>query len=187
MSRQLRVIRAISLLASVRTTLVLVLAPLCLVASGPHAEDSEKKKKESTVVEAGSMVGIEYTLTLEDGTDVDTNVGGEVLRFEQGDGQIMPGLDKELIGMTVGEAKHVTVTPDGGYGQVDPAAFIEVPVSELPEDAREPGTALMTRDEKGNVQRLRVHKIEGDNATLDFNHPLAGKTLIFDVKIREIQ
>jgi FKBP-type peptidyl-prolyl cis-trans isomerase 2 len=89
--------------------------------------------------------------------------------------------------MRVGEAKQVTIAPDEGYGQVDPAAFREVPVSELPEDAREPGTALMSRDAQGRTHPLRVHKIEGDKATLDFNHPLAGKTLTFDVKILEIQ
>jgi FKBP-type peptidyl-prolyl cis-trans isomerase SlyD len=89
--------------------------------------------------------------------------------------------------MKVGEAKQVTFPPDQGYGPVDPAAFTEVPVSELPEDAREPGTTLMSRDAQGRTQPLRVDKIEGDKATLDFNHPLAGKTLIFDVKILEIQ
>ncbi|MHC4505786.1 MAG: FKBP-type peptidyl-prolyl cis-trans isomerase, partial [Planctomycetota bacterium] len=86
-----------------------------------------------------------------------------------------------------GEAKQVKITPDEGYGQVNPAAFTEVPLSELPEDAREPGMALMAQDDQGRVQRLRVHKVEGDTATLDFNHPLAGKTLLFDVKILEIQ
>ena len=124
---------------------------------------------------------------LEDGTQVDTNVGGEVLRFEQGAGKIIPGLDKELTGMSVGDVKQVTVDPEEGYGPVNPAAFTEVPLSELPEDAREPGTELMSRDPSGQTQRLRVHKVEGDKATLDFNHPLAGKTLIFDIKIIDVQ
>jgi len=186
MSRGLCAIRMISLPASVRTILVLVLASLSLAAAWADAEESEKKEA-NTVVEAGSMVGIEYTLTLEDGTKVDSNVGGEVLRVEQGSGQIVPGLDKELIGMTVGESKQVTVAPDQGYGQIDPDAFTEIPVSELPEDGREPGTVLMTRDPQGNTRRLRVQKIEGEKATLDFNHPLASKTLTFDVTIREVQ
>jgi FKBP-type peptidyl-prolyl cis-trans isomerase 2 len=174
------------LLASVRATLVLALVSLCLAAAVAHAEEDEKQK-EKTVVESGSTVGIEYTLSLEDGTKVDSNVGGEALLFEQGSGQIIPGLDKDLIGMKVGEIKQVKVTPDEGYGQVNPAAFTEVPVSELPEDAREPGMLLVAQDDQGRTQRLRVHKVEGDKATLDFNHPLAGKTLIFDVKILEVQ
>ena len=184
MSREPRIIHTTLLPAFFRTALVLV--SLALASAVAYAEESEKKE-EKEVVEAGSMVGIEYTLTLEDGTEVDSNVGGRALRFEQGSGQIIPGLDKELIGMKLGEAKRVKVTPDEAYGQVDPAAFTEVQVSELPEDAREPGTMLVGRDDQGRTQRLRVHKIEGDTATLDFNHPLAGRTLIFDVKILGVQ
>jgi len=186
MSWRLRGIHTTSPFDSVSTTLALVLASIWLAAAGAQAEDSETKEQ-NAVIEAGSMVGIEYTLTLQEGTQVDSNVGGEVLRFEQGSGRIVPGLDKELTGMRVGEAKRVTVTPEEGYGQVDPAAFTEVPLSELPDDAREAGTALMTRDAQGRTHRLRVHKIEGDKATLDFNHPLAGKTLIFEVKVLEIR
>ena len=139
------------------------------------------------MVEEGSIVGIEYTLTLEDGTRVESNVGREALRFQQGAGQIIPGLDKELIGMEVSDTKRVTVAPEQGYGPVDPTAFSAIPLSELPENAREPGTALSARDAQGQTRRLRVHKIEGDTATLDFNHPLAGETLIFDVRILEIR
>ena len=138
-------------------------------------------------VEAGSTIGIEYTLTLEDGTQVDSNVGGEALRFEQGGGQIIPGLDKALIGMKLDEAKQVRVSPEEGYGLVDPEAFSEVPLDQLPEDARKPGMELMARNDEGQVQQLRVEKIEADKATLDLNHPLAGKTLTFDVKILEIE
>jgi FKBP-type peptidyl-prolyl cis-trans isomerase 2 len=165
---------------------MLVMASLCLAAPGARAADSEPQE-EHTVIEAGSQVGIEYTLTLEDGTKVDSNVGGETLRFEQGAGQMIPGLDKALIGMQVGEVKQLTVSPEEGYGPVNPQAYTEVPLSELPADGREPGTTLMAQDEQGRVQQLRVDKVEGDTATLDFNHPLAGKTLFFDVKILEIR
>jgi FKBP-type peptidyl-prolyl cis-trans isomerase 2 len=186
LSRRLCALRTIFLHSSIRTALALALASSCLTAGGARAEESEKKEA-ATVIEAGSTVGIEYTLSLEDGTKVDSNVGGETLSFEQGSGQIIPGLDKELIGMQIGEAKNVTVSPNEGYGEVDPAAFTEVPVGELPEEARKPGTELMARDAEGRVQRLRVDGIDGDKARLDLNHPLAGKTLIFDVKILEIR
>ena len=88
--------------------------------------------------------------------------------------------------MRVGEAKQVTVTPEEGYGQVDPSAFTDVPLSELPEDGRKAGMILMTRDAQGNPRRLRVHKIEGDTATLDFNHPLAGRTVSLDVELLSV-
>jgi FKBP-type peptidyl-prolyl cis-trans isomerase 2 len=175
MPRRFHFIALIALLAS------LLAAPAAL------AEANDEEKEGSNVVEAGSQVGIEYTLTLEDGTQVDTNVGGDALRFEQGSGQIIPGLDKELLGMAVGDSKQVTVEPEQGYGPVNPEAYAEVPVSELPEGAREVGTPLATRDEQGRTRRLTVHKIEGETATLDFNHPLAGKTLVFDVKVLEVE
>lgn len=166
--------------------LIALLASL-LAAPAALAETTNEEKEGSNVVEEGSQVGIEYTLTLEDGTQVDSNVGGDALRFEQGSGQIIPGLDKELLGMAVGDSKQVTVEPEEGYGPVNPEAYAEVPVSELPEGAREVGTPLATRDEQGRTRRLTVHKIEGETATLDFNHPLAGKTLVFDVKVLEVE
>ena len=109
MPRRTRPIVLIALLAS------LLAAPAAL---GETPNDDEKEGP--NVVEEGSQVGIEYTLTLEDGTKVDTNVGGDALRFEQGSGQIIPGLDKELLGMAVGDSKHVTVQPEEGYGSVPP-------------------------------------------------------------------
>ena len=169
-----------------RLVIFLGITSLGLWTAGAQAKESDPKK-ETKVVEAGSQVGIEYKLTLEDGTVVDQNVGEEALRFEQGAGQIIPGLDKELVGMQVGDSKQVKVAPEEGYGPVNPDAYTEVPVSELPEDARTPGAELMARDQSGRSQRLRVDKIDGDTATLDFNHPLAGKTLVFDVKILEVQ
>jgi FKBP-type peptidyl-prolyl cis-trans isomerase SlyD len=170
-----------------RPIVLIALLSSLLVAPAALGETTNDDEKEGpNVVEEGSQVGIEYTLTLEDGTQVDTNVGGDALRFEQGSGQIIPGLDKELLGMAVGDSKHVTVQPEEGYGPVNPEAYAEVPVSELPEGAREVGTPLTTRAEQGRTRRLTVHKIEGETATLDFNHPLAGKTLVFDVKVLEV-
>jgi FKBP-type peptidyl-prolyl cis-trans isomerase 2 len=170
--------------ARIRPIVLIALLASLLAALGEIPNDDEKEGPK--MVEEGSQVGIEYTLTLEDGTQVDTNVGRDVLRFEQGSGQIIPGLDKELLGMAVGDSKHVTLQPEEGYGPMNQEAYAEVPVSELPEGAREVGTPLTTRDEKGRTRRLTVHKIEGETATLDFNHPLAGRTLVIDVKVLEV-
>ena len=106
MRRGLCVIHRISLPAFVWATLVLLLASLCLATARADAEEFEKKET-STVIQAGSMVGLEYTLTLEDGTKVDSNVGGEVLRLEQGSGQIVPGLDKEAKQFAQRQGKRV--------------------------------------------------------------------------------
>ena len=183
----------------------LAFASLCLLVVGASAEEADETAPEdadsssidsesidsesgdSKGIGKGSKVAVEYTLTLEDGTEIENNVGKEALTFEQGTGQIIPGLDKEVAGMKVGDAKKVTVNPEEGYGPLNPEAYQQVPVSDLPEDARVVGTSLMTKDDQGRMFPLRVDKIEGDVATLDFNHPLAGQTLIFDFKIVEIE
>lgn len=179
--------RTATFLPKLATTLASALALLGPLAAAADDGEADPKKKEVAVIESGSQVGLAYTLSLEDGTKVETNVGEEALRFEQGSGQIIPGLDKELVGMAVGDTKQVTVSPDEGYGEINPDAFQQVPVSELPEDGRTPGTVLMAQDPEGQVRQLRVHEVEGETATLDFNHPLAGQTLVFDIEILEIQ
>jgi FKBP-type peptidyl-prolyl cis-trans isomerase 2 len=135
----------------------------------------------------GKRVSIEYTLTLPDKTQVDTNVGGEPLTYTQGEQEILPGLQKALLGLKVGETKNVTLSPEDGYGSVDPNAFQEVNKDLIPEEAQKVGTPLMTKDSSGRTHRLRVHEIKDSTVVLDFNHPLAGKTLIFDVKVLKVE
>jgi FKBP-type peptidyl-prolyl cis-trans isomerase 2 len=81
----------------------------------------------------------------------------------------------------------VTLQPDQAYGEVDPAAFQEVPLEQIPEDARRQGQLLVMQDQQGNRQQIRVSEIREESAVLDLNHPLAGKTLHFDVKIVDVQ
>ncbi len=135
---------------------------------------------------AGRQVSIEYTLTLDNGEVVDTNVGGQPLVFVLGQQQIIPGLEKALEGMAVGESKQVTVSAEEGYGPVLQEAIIEVAQEQLPEDAREVGAHIQGQTPQGTV-RGQVIELRGDTAVIDFNHPLAGKTLNFQVKILDIQ
>lgn len=162
---------------------VALAALLLLPLANAHAEDEE----ESPVVEEGRQVSIEYTLSLEDGSTADTNVGGEPLVYEQGRRQILPALEKELEGLHVNDSKQVTLPPEKAYGPVNPEAFQEVDSESIPEDARAPGTMLMARDPAGNERPVRVHSVEEDKIVLDLNHPLAGETLTFDVKILGIE
>ena len=164
----------------------LVLALLCLAAVRADAEESEKKEA-STVIQAGSMVGLEYTLTLEDKKVLDTNVGGEPMNFTQGSHQIIPGLESALEGMKVGESKQVTVDPEQGYGPVNPEAVQEVPIESIPPDARKVGVRLQGQDAQGRMVHPLVTEVKEQVVMLDFNHPLAGKKLYFDVKILDIQ
>jgi len=139
------------------------------------------------MIKQGDQVSIEYTLSLEDGTVADSNVGQEPLVYRQGEGHILPVLEDALVGLGVNDAKQVTIEPDDGYGPVNPAAFQEVTADMIPEGAREVGAVLAARDEQGREQILRVHEVRGHTIILDFNHPLAGIALNFDLRILSIE
>jgi len=109
------------------------------------------------------------------------------LTYIQGAGQIVHGLEKELAGLKVGDQKKVQVKPEEGYGQPDPKAFQEIPKEKVPPDAHKVGAMLMTKSPQGQAVALRVSKIKEKTIVVDFNHPLAGKTLNFDVKIVDIK
>ena len=131
----------------------------------------------------GSTVQIDYTLTV-DGAVVDSSDGREPLKYVQGKGQIIPGLERQLAGLRVGDAGDFTVTPEDGYGSVNPKAFMEVKKDQLPKDVTpQVGMVLRGMGPDGNPFRARIHKIDQDAVTLDMNHPLAGKTLQFKVKV----
>jgi FKBP-type peptidyl-prolyl cis-trans isomerase 2 len=139
------------------------------------------------VIEEGSKVSIEYTLTLNDGSTADTNVGGEPLVYNQGQQEILPALEEALVGLAAGDTKQVVLTAEEGYGLVDPDGFQEVEPDIVPEDARTVGTLLVASDPEGNEQPIRVHEVADDKIVLDFNHPLAGEALNFDIKILGIE
>lgn len=158
------------------------LALALLAAPAPSAAEGEKK-----LIADGSKVSIEYTLKLDDGSTADTNVGGDPLVYEQGKGQILPALEKELAGLSVDDTKKVNLSAKDGYGEVDPAAIQKVPASAIPEEARKEGAQLVAQDAAGQQRPVRVQAVEGDQVVVDMNHPLAGKALHFDVKILAIQ
>jgi FKBP-type peptidyl-prolyl cis-trans isomerase 2 len=143
-------------------------------------------EKPSTVT-TGTEVSIEYTLKLDETNVFDTNVGAEPLIYVQGARQIVPGLENALEGMKVGESKQVTVQPEEGYGTVRQEAFLEIEKEKIPQDALQVGAQIQGRAGNGQVVRARVAEIKDETVTLDFNHPLAGKTLHFKVKILDIK
>jgi FKBP-type peptidyl-prolyl cis-trans isomerase SlyD len=147
---------------------------------------TEKGEKDMTV-SAGKIVSIEYTLKLKDNSVVDTNVGSKPLTYIHGSHQIIPGLEKGLEGMKVGESKHITVSPAEGYGEINEKAIIEVRKEQIPKDALKVGARLEGRNPSGQIIFVTVKEIKEDTVLLDHNHPLAGKTLYFDVKVLDIQ
>ena len=165
------------------TSTVAIPALLFFLSSGVlHAE--EKK-----VITEGSKVSLEYSLVLDSGEAVGGNTGDgqEPLVYTQGNSEILPALEAELDGLAQGDQKQVTLQPDQAYGEVDPEAFREVPLQQIPEDARQQGQLLIMQDQQGNKQRIRVSEIREESAVLDLNHPLAGRALHFDVKILDVQ
>ena len=131
-------------------------------------------------------VGMEYTLT-NGGTVVDSTEGRSAFHYIQGRGQIIPGLERQLAGLHVGDSKEVTVAPEDGYGKVDPSDFVEVPKAQLPKDvAPTVGMVLRGVNPDGKSFRATVSQVKNDTVVLDLNHPLAGKTLTFKVKIIDI-
>jgi FKBP-type peptidyl-prolyl cis-trans isomerase 2 len=146
----------------------------------PAAEEAQRAVKE------GDWVALEFFVILEDGDVFATNIRSNPLEIKQGAGRWVPGVERELTGMVVGETKRVVVGPEDAYGPVDPLAFETVPLSQIPEEAREAGRALtVTRDDTRRT--VRIHEIDGETAVIDWNHPLAGKTLTFDVRIVDIK
>lgn len=154
-----------------------------LVTAVAAAEDAA----EPLVVAQGRKVAIEYTLTLDGGTVADTNVGAEPLVYTQGAGQVLPDLENALVGLGAGDTKQVSLTPEQGYGAVNPDFIQTVPANEIPEEARVAGMQLMAQSKSGERRPLRVREIKGEEIVLDLNHPLAGENLTFDVKIVSVE
>lgn len=132
------------------------------------------------------VVSLDYTLRLDDGQVVDTSIAEDrqPLEFLQGHGQIIAGLEQEIYEMTVGEEKDVVVQPAEGYGEWDPEAVELVPQEMFRSDTPlQPGMLLHLRDDSGETFDAYVADLRPDGVVLDFNHPLAGETLFFSVKI----
>ncbi len=138
------------------------------------------------MIEKGKQVAIEYSVFLQDKTPVDSNVGRDPLVFSCGSKQILPALEDSLCGLEVGDTEQITLQPEQAYGQVNPSAFKEIDLEAIPENFRFEGALLLISDESCGEKLIRVDQLKGSKAVLDFNHPLAGKVLTFDVRVLDI-
>ncbi len=138
--------------------------------------------KEDTV-QNGLVVSIEYTLRV-DGEVLDSSDEAGPLQFLAGYGNIVAGLESEMMKMKIGESKDVVVKPEDGYGEFDEEAFGDVPRGDFPGDMKlEEGLELRVTGEDGNDQMAVVDSFTDETVRLDFNHPLAGAELHFSVKV----
>lgn len=133
-------------------------------------------------IENGLQVSMNYKLTV-DGEVIDQSAEGSPLSYIQGSGMIIPGLDESMLGLKVGDKKSVTVAPEKGYGQVILDAIQTVPKDAIQGGGElKPGMVLQGQSE-GRPIRAKVTAVADNEVTLDMNHPLAGKTLEFEVEV----
>ena len=176
--------RVVSVLA---TTMLIALALAAgLALAEPPEKAVAKPQTGAAEIQNGSTVKMEYTLTDKDGKILDTNKGEEPLTYTHGEGQIIRGLEKALTGLHVGDQKHVVIPPEEGYGQFKPEAIIEVPAEKIPPESRKVGAHLMARNQDGPPIPILVKEVKEKTVVLDANHPLARKTLTFDIKIVKV-
>lgn len=135
-----------------------------------------------------SYVTMDYKLTLDSGEEVDRSPDGQPLGFITGSGQIIPGLEKALMGMKPGESSQITVEPEEGYGMVNDNLFHEIPQTQFPDEVEvKPGMTFQANGPQGPIM-LTVSKVnDNETVTVDLNHPLAGKRLVFDVNIVDVR
>lgn len=167
----------------------LVLVPAVLLAAGAAsalAEGVVAPPVPEPVVGDNMDVGLEYTLTV-DGVVVDSTDGHGPWHYIHGHQQMIPGLERQLEGLQVGDEREITVSPEEGYGTIDPSLFVEVPTSDLPADVPPTvGMVLRGINPDGRSFQARITETKPETVVLDLNDPLAGKTLHFTVKVTDI-
>jgi FKBP-type peptidyl-prolyl cis-trans isomerase SlyD len=140
------------------------------------------------VVADDLVVSLDYTLRLDDGQVIDTTDNEAPLDFLQGAGQIIPGLEEALYGMAVGDEKEVEVAPVDGYGEKNLDAFELIPRDAFPADLElDRGMGLQLETEAGEEMVAYVADLRPEEVLLDLNHPLAGETLFFQIKIADLR
>lgn len=136
------------------------------------------------ISQEGSTVSVEYTGKLPDGTIFDSSKGREPLSFTIGKHEVIPGFENGVKGMTVGDSRKIEIPPEDGYGERQDHLIIQVPKEAIAEGGNlQKGMQFQTQAPNGAVLQGSVVEVLDEAVVLDFNHPLAGKTLIFDVKL----
>jgi len=141
-----------------------------------------------STVEAGNTVNVHYRGTLDDGSEFDSSHNrGETLTFEVGAGQMIPGFDAALPGMEVGETKNVTLAPDQAYGETNPEAVADVPKTNFPDGYEfAVDTKVQGQNQMGHAVVGIINEVHDESVTINFNHPLAGKSLNFEIELVSI-
>lgn len=140
-----------------------------------------------TQVKDGDNVKVHYTGKLNDGSVFDSSEGRDPLEFTVGEGQVIPGFEDAVVGMTIGDIKTITIPADQAYGPHHEGMVVEVGKEQLPpEFDPQIGDQLQMQHPSGQVLVVNVTEVSDETITLDGNHPLAGKDLTFDIKLESV-
>ncbi len=143
-------------------------------------------RRDNMAVKKGDKIKVEYTGTLDDGTVFDSSEKhGQPIEFEVGSGQIIKGFDEAVVGMEKEEEKEFKLEPKQAYGEHNPEMIKKVPKDQLPPEAKSGSTLLLSLP-NGQQVPVKVMEVGEKEATLDLNHPLAGKNLNFKIKVVEV-
>ncbi len=139
------------------------------------------------VVGPGSRISLHFTIELETGEVVDSTREKAPATFDYGDGNLLPGFEQALQGLTAGQQSRLRIAPEQGFGMPNPGNLQYYSVADFKEMTLEPGLMISFADPSQGGLPGMVRSIDGDRVTIDFNHPLAGKMLYFDVEIIDIE
>ena len=146
-----------------------------------------KAKKAATKAKDGDLVKVHYTGKLKDESVFDSSQDGEPLEVTLGSGQVIPGFEKAVVGMSVGDSKTFEIAAAEAYGSYRDELVVEIDKERIPEDLTvKVGQQLVLRQAEGPTIRVMVTDMSDQSVTLDANHPLAGEDLTFEVKLIEI-
>ena len=136
----------------------------------------------------GTRVVVNFSLSLEDGSEIDSNFGADPVEFVIGDGNLLPGFERKLFGMKAGERQIITVLPEDAFGQVNDNNVQIVPRKQFHEGTElEIGLLYSFADASGGELPGLVISFDHEEVEVDFNHPLAGRTIMFDVLVHRVE
>lgn len=139
-------------------------------------------------VSEGTRVFLNFSVSLEDGSEVDTNFGGDPVDFVVGDGSLLPGFERLLFGMSAGQRQMFTVEPENAFGQPNEANVQQIDRDQFDDDVElEIGLVFSFADAAGGELPGMVIGVDEEEVTVDFNHPLSGRTILFDVLIHRVE
>jgi peptidylprolyl isomerase len=140
------------------------------------------------IAENGDMVTVHYTGRTEDGKVFASSVEGDPIEFKVGEGELIPGFEKNVVGMREGERQEFSVPPEEGFGDYRSELVATIGKNDFPDHFDpEEGKLLRLKRDDGETFDARITRVEGDEVTVDANHPLAGQTLRMDVDVLSVQ